>query len=107
MNFNKMKLGKKGSSNVTGALSDLMVAVILVAVMGIIVITIITIFAPLIQTKSAAAQTAATTANNTASAALWGILATDGIVEVLAVASFVLVVIFVFIGIIKNASKGK
>ena len=100
-----MKLGKKGETNIAGSMSELMVAIILVAVFSFIVITIILVFAPLVQSKAQEAKTAADTANNTAVSALWGILATENLFEILSVSVYLLIVVVVLISLIIKATK--
>lgn len=105
MNFNKMKLDKTGKSNIAGDMSELMVTIIIVAVFSVIVISVILIFAPLVQEKAATAQATAETANNSAVAGLWSILATEGLFEILAVSVYILLVVVILISLVIKATK--
>lgn len=100
-----MKLNKAGKSNVIGAMTDLTSAVIIIAIMSFVVILFIVAFAPMVQTQAESAQTDATSRNATAVASLWGIFATDGVFEILAVAVYILIVVIVMISLLRNASK--
>ena len=106
MNFKRLKSMKKsGKVSVASGMTDLMLAVILIGVFSVVVIAIILAFAPLLAAQALTAKTAATEANKTVVAALWGIIATDNVVEILFVTVYIIIVIAVLIGIITNATK--
>lgn len=102
MNFNKLKpLNKKGAFNIAGGMTELMLAVILIGVFSVVVIAIILAFAPMIQTQAEAAQNESSGVVST----LWGVLATDNVVEILMVSTYIILVIVVLVSIITKATK--
>lgn len=106
MDFNKLKsMNKKGAVSIAGSMTELMLTVILIGVFSVVVIAIIIAFAPLVQTQAETAKTAAEDANNTVVASLWGILATDNVVEILMVTVYIILVVVVLVSIITKATK--
>lgn len=102
MDFTKLKkLDKRGSMNIAGDMTQLLMAIILIGIFSVIVIAIILAFAPLIQDQAADA------ANNSSGVVktLWEVVSSDNVVEILFITAYIVIVISVLIAIVNNAVK--